>query len=133
MTDEQFYLLFAEVRALREALERAAGLIVEPPAGKKGKTVRVRRHLSLDFVTVAEVADYCCVSVSTVSHGVRVGMWPFNFLRQVRIGSRVLFSRASFFHMGRAMRRAAESDPGGWGPAHALSPRPSASEKKNST
>jgi hypothetical protein len=62
-------------------------------------------------VTLAEVADYCCVSQATVSRGIRIGMWPFNFLRCVHIGKRVLFSRASFFHMGRVIKRAAEADP----------------------
>lgn len=112
MTDEQFYLLFAEVRSLREAVERAAGVIIEPSTEKKRQTVKGRRrYLSPDFVTLAEVADYCCVAETTVSHGIRTGAWPFNLLRRVHIGKRVLFSRASFFHLGRAMRRAADAAP----------------------
>ena len=107
MTDEQVYLIIAEIRGLREIVERA--LDPEGLAGaKEGKGNKKRRRPSPDYVTVDEVATYCCVSTSTVSRGVRDHTWPFNLLRHLHIGKRVIFSRGSFLYMCRIMKRAAE-------------------------
>ncbi len=67
---------------------------------------------SPDFVTIREVAIYACVSESAVSRGARKKTWPFNLLRRVEVGGRVIFTRASFSHMCRVMRGAAEALPG---------------------
>lgn len=66
---------------------------------------------SPDFVTIREVAAYCCVTESAVTKGTRRGAWPFKFLRRVQVGSRVLFTRPSFEHMRRVMKAAAEAKP----------------------
>jgi hypothetical protein len=66
---------------------------------------------SPDFVTIREVAIYCCVDESTVSRKVKKGDWPFVLLRRTWIGKRVLFTRASFNHMARAMKRSVEATP----------------------
>jgi hypothetical protein len=66
---------------------------------------------SPDYVSQREVAAYCCVSVAAVSQGVKRGTWPFRFLRTVRLGRRVLYTRASFSHMGRVMKGAVEATP----------------------
>lgn len=63
---------------------------------------------SPDYVTIREVAAYCCVSEQTVSRSTRADVWPFRLLRRLEIGGRVLFTRASFSHMQRAMRAAVE-------------------------
>lgn len=69
---------------------------------------------SPEWVTIREVASFCCVSESAVSRGAKPGSqtWPFNLLRRVEVGGRVLFTRASFNHMARVMRRMAETDSG---------------------
>ena len=67
---------------------------------------------SPDFVTIRDVAAYCCVSEAAISRGTRhQKTWPFSVLRRVEVGSRVLFTRASFSHMCRVMKRAAETLP----------------------
>lgn len=66
---------------------------------------------SPDFVTQKEVAAYLCVSVAAVSQGVKNRAWPYKFLRRVWIGRRVLYTRASFLHMGREARNSAEPLP----------------------
>jgi hypothetical protein len=74
------------------------------------KNSRKRKPLppSPDFVSMREVAAYCCVTESAVSRGVKKKTWPFKLLRRVEVGGRVIFTRASFNHMGRVMRGAAE-------------------------
>lgn len=66
---------------------------------------------SPEWVTIREVASYLCVSESAVSRGAKPGhqVWPFNLLRRVEVGARVIFTRASFNHMARVMRRMAEA------------------------
>jgi hypothetical protein len=63
---------------------------------------------SPDYISMRDVAAYCCVTVATVSRGTRSGTWPFSLLRRVEIGGRVIFTRASFSHMCRAMKAAAD-------------------------
>lgn len=75
------------------------------------KKPRKSRKPSPDWVSISEVADYLTVDASTVSRGTRQKTWPLNLLRRVEIGGRVVFSRASFEHMRRAMRRAVEALP----------------------
>jgi hypothetical protein len=52
------------------------------------------------------------LSESAVSRGAKPGSqtWPFNLLRRVEVGGRVIFTRASFNHMARVMRRMAETN-----------------------
>lgn len=74
------------------------------------KTARKAFAPSPEWVTQSEVAAYLCVSLMTVSRNTRPGsdVWPYRLLRRVEIGGRVLYSRASFLHMQRAMRAAAD-------------------------
>jgi hypothetical protein len=79
---------------------------------QKSPTPRRRKPLppSPEWVTIREVAAYACVSESAVSRGSKPGAatWPFSLLRRVEIGSRVLFTRASFSHMCRVMKASAD-------------------------
>lgn len=77
------------------------------------RKTRQRKPLppSPEWVSIREVAAYLCVSEQTVSRSTREGAWPYSLLRRVEIGGRVLFTRASFSHMGRAMRAAANVVP----------------------
>jgi hypothetical protein len=81
------------------------------PAPEEKTTKRRPLPPSPDYVTMREVAIYCCVSEAAVSRGTRSGAWPFKFLRRVEIGGRVIFTRASFCHMCRMMKRSADSVP----------------------
>jgi hypothetical protein len=82
----------------------------EGKSKRNGKASRLRLA-SPDFVSIREVAAYCCVDESTVSRGAKKKTWPFHLLRRVEIGGRVIFTRTSFSAMCRAMRTAAEALP----------------------
>jgi hypothetical protein len=73
------------------------------------KTKRAPLPPSPDYVSQKDVAAYCCVTVAAVSQGIKRGTWPFRFLRVVRLGRRMLITRASFAHMTRVMKGAVEA------------------------
>jgi hypothetical protein len=111
MIDEQLRTILTEIKGLRELVERALPREASPAAVEEKRSKRKALPPSLDFVTIREVAAYACVSEAAVSRGTRRRTWPFKFLRRVEVGGRVLFTRASFSHMGRVMRAAAEASP----------------------
>jgi hypothetical protein len=110
MTDNQLQAVLAEIRGLRELFEQGVegGALPNVGEGKRRKALPP----SPEWVTQAEVAAYLCVSVMTVSRNTRRGCdaWPYRLLRRVEFGGRVLYTRASFSHMQRAMKTAAEAD-----------------------
>lgn len=84
-------------------------------AEAKEKNPRARAALppSPDWVTMRDVAAYTRHGISTVCEGVKNRTWPFTYLRRIKIGNRVLFTRASFEAMRRAMLKAVEEVPEG--------------------